>query len=427
MNILNEPDSAPGSSAAAEPATGETGEGTTEETGVPVETVVQPAEPAVEPAQAAEETEPLPIEEIQPEGEFDPDIGPPRVTKQGDKIEWHVPMEKGRMLYDAVARTRKYEEAAETPELAAEHADTYVATAKMHADLASGDPARAGYFFDYWTSKYPQGIGSIAGNMYDRLSASNPDAATAMRSNVVQRVAEEFYKQYASQPDKESDIAQKYLYGAQILDWMLTGSYTPPESIKPADLADERLADINRREAALQRSRNESIQASQNHFKSTTNAEIRKQFSAAIEAALKPIDHIKTDQPLVYKAAVNELRDAVASAIDADKRWTELFAIDYDAALKNLTPEGQAKLVSQYMARAKRSMGVLVAKVISGVGTSFKAKSAETHAKLSAVEAAGKKEVTGTAAHRAPTVTNKQYEEAAKNKDVAGAIKALLA
>ncbi len=377
------------------------GEETPVEKSTPAE---QPVEKPVEkPAEQPKETEteeqpsekPEPVEP-KPEGEFDEEVGAPRVSEEDGKKEWHWPESRAKTIYAGYEEAKKYREVAPTIQEAQVHRDAYVDQLAMHSHLRSGDPAKLEHFVNYWNRQAPQSMGILTNRLVEIARTGNPQVYQNVVAGTLQDVADQFYRDYAATPDKEkSEEAQKLLFAARMLDWYLGKEYKSEGAIKPVDPVAERLAEVERREEDVRKFHAERAQTAWNNFSGAVNANIRSGVQADIDEALKSIENLKKDQPLIYKTAANELREAVRAAIDADKSWSTLYSLRYEDAKRSMSDKDRKELITMYRTRARRAISAVRAKVLSSVGSSVVSQSEQEHKRLA--EAAGRKETRGSA------------------------------
>lgn len=393
-----------------------------------VDAILSPSEPEpvtpaasatpapAEPSQPAEQAPATPALAPPPDVVFDEEIGPPTVTEQNGEKEWHWKESRARTIYAGYEEARKYREIAATPEEADGHRQRYIDHLAMAADLRSGDPARVDRFLSYWGQQAP--TATLAQQLIRSSRTSNPEVYAAMSTEVLADAAERFYKEYAAMSNRGSEEAQRILYGAQLLEWLVKGEFRQSDNIQAPDPTAERLADIQRRENALRQTETQRIQATQQSFRQSTDTEIRRVVSEDIDAALKPIEHLKKDQPLVYNAARTELYNSVRSATGSDQAFNTLFRIKYEEALGKLNDEGRKEIVAIFRQRAARAISAAKAKVINSVGQSVVRQSQQTHQR--AEESSDRKEAGGGA----PSPSRLPSQLAAR--DVAGKINEIL-
>ncbi len=377
----------------------------------PVESAEQPVEqpvekPAEQPVeerrpeeQPAEERVEKPAEkpaEPKPEGEFDDEVGAPRVVEYEGKKEWHWPESRAKTIYAGYEEAKKYREIAPTLQEAGVHRDAYVDQLAMHSHLRSGDPEKIQHFVNYWNRQAPKSMGVLTTRMVEAARTSNPEVYQSVVAGSLRDVADQFYREYAATPNKEaSEEAAKLLFAAQMLDWYLGSEFKPSDAVKPVDPVAERLAEVERREAEVEKFHAERAQSAWNNFSAAVNANIRSGVQADIDDALKPIENLKKDQPLVYKAAASELREAVRAAIEADKSWGTLYGLKHEDAKRTMSDKDRKELVTMYRLRARRAISAVRSKVLSSVGSSVVSQSEQEHKRLE--EASRRKETKGGA------------------------------
>ncbi len=394
LDILDEPDT-PESPEPTPPKAGGKPEEVVEPALEPKEpkTEEQTAEPAAKPEKSGE------VEGEKPEGDFDEEVGPPRVVEQDGKKEWHWSESRARTIYSGYEEAKKYREVAPTVEEAGKHRDAFIDQRVMHSHFRSGDPAKLDHFINYWNRQSPQGMAAMTGRMVEFARATKSPVYSEVAKVTVRDVADEFYREYAAIPSKEtSEDAQKLLFAAQMLEWFLGGEFRPPEAIKAPDPVAERLAAVERREREVQQFHSERAQAAWTNFSNGLNSEIRTGVSEEINEALKPIEHLKKgekDQQLLYKAAAGELREAVKKAIASDKPWRTLYSLRHEEAQQNMSDKDRKDLTALYKDRARRAISSAKAAVLSSVGASVIKQSEQEHQRLT--ESGRRKETRGSA------------------------------
>lgn len=369
----------------------------------------EPAAPAAKPEKSGEAEK--------PEGDFDEEVGPPRVVEQDGKKEWHWSESRARTIYSGYEEAKKYREIAPTVEEATKHRNAFIDNLAMHSHFRSGDPTKLDHFINYWNRQSPQNMAALTGRMVEVARASNHPIYGEVSKVALRDVADQFYREYASSPNKEtSEEAQKFLFTAQMLDWFLGGEFRAPENIKAQDPVAERLAAVERREREVQQFHTERAQAAWNQFSEGLNSEIRSGVSDEIAQALEPIKHLKKDQPLVYKAAAGELREAVKKAIAADESWRTLYGLRHDEARRSMNDNDRKELAALYRNRARRAISSAKAAVLNSVGSSITKQSEQEHKRLA--ESGQRKETRGSAPSpaRLPNSTQgKTLDEKVKN------------
>lgn len=390
LSILDEPGESTPVEETPEPAAAEQ----------PVE---QPAETPVEPEKEETKTEEKPQESTEekpaekvPEGEFDEETGPPRVTEENGKKEWHWEESRAKTIYAGYKEAKQYRDVAPTVQEAQVHRDAYVDNVAMHAHFRSGDPNKIDHFIKYWNRQAPQSMNVVAERLFQESRQNNPTVYQGMVKTTLQDVADQFFHEYAGIPDKEnSEEARKLLFAGRMLHWYLGQEWPDEHNIPAQDPTAERLAEVERREADVKKFHEDRVQSQWGGFTNVVNMGIRAAVQADIDEALKPIADLKKTQPLVWKAATNELRDAIRKAISADKSWNTLYGLKYEESKRTMSDADRKDLVTMYRNRARRAIGSVKAKVLSSVGTSVVSQSEQEHKRLE--EASKRKEPKGSA------------------------------
>ncbi len=381
----------------------------------------QPTPPEERPPEGEEEP---PVEQPVPEGEFDPEIGPPKVVDFKGKKEWHFTPEKGKLLVEGHKEAKAYREIGSLDEVKS-MAEKAIDLDAMHAHFAAG---KVDSFLTYWGKKSPQGLAQMGQRLAERAKTEFPEAYDQMGSSFIKDLSDHFYQAYARSPEAEkkdaNSSASKYLFGAQILEWFLTDQFKTPEQLSAAPTVDPRLGDIERREADLRRQTSERQKADWQSFEEGTYADIRKGINAKYSEALKPIARLEKEEPLVWKGAIAELRAAVEAATSEDKIFHQRFGLRFEQSQQSMSAQDRKALVEMFINRVERAINAAKPKIIESASRKFVAASAEQHRR--SAESASRTEVSPGGGPSSPTVTNPKYAEAKKAKDVEGMVKSLL-
>jgi hypothetical protein len=336
-------------------------------------------------SEPAEEPEPAAPKPLQAEGEFDSEIGPPRVTESGGKKEWRWPENRAKTIYAGYEEAKKFRDIAATPEEAGIYRNAYVDLLAMSNHLRSNDPGKVDRVLDYWHKQ--SGGKSLEDGVVRMVSDAKafPTLRKAVSEEILRSVAEEFYSEYQNAGNKDSEEAQKFLFGARVLDWRRTGSYRSDEEVsrlpKP-DPADERLAEANRKMKEVEDFRASQAKEAWNAWNNSTQEETRKGLFSDVEAALKPIEHLKKDKPRMYKAAVDDLMGEVRKAIEADASFRSLYSLRTEEAARSMSADDRKNLVDMFRNRARRVINGSATTVINGLGVDLQKTSQETHERL---------------------------------------------
>lgn len=370
----------------------------------------KPEKPAEVPAKPDEsELEPEPQ---LAEGEFDPEIGAPQVTVKDGKETWHYTKQRGQALHAGFVEAKKYKEVAPTLEDAQKHADAYVDQVQMIESLQSGDPNGAANFMDYWARVAPEGVARAALKYIESAPYHNPQAYSAVEQVVIGRARDFFYGEWAKHPDKTSLPAEQLRFAYQAFNTYLTGETGDADPSKVPSATDERLREIERREQALIKQDRTRSEQARSELDQGIRTELRQAVTEEIEKSLESAKELKKERPLIWKAMLNELQDAVRKSIVADKRWSALFQMAYERTLRERNNQTRTDLVTDYRNRARRVIAAAATGIIDSATAGIVEKSAATHEQLAASEAAGKKAPGGAATAKSPSIKNEAYEKA---------------
>jgi len=357
-----------------------------------------------------------------PEGEFDAEVGPPRLVEYEGKKEWHYPEAKARLLNELAREARQFHEVVESPEAARQLVEQALELSAMQEYYQSNEPAKVDEFLSYWGRRSPETLVTIARRLAERARLENVPAYEAMGTTIIGDLRDLFYQEYAALPDKTGEDAERYLFGAQILDWFLGGTFKAPDQIQPIDPVQQRLTEVEQRERGLRAEMSRRSEAAWGGWRDQTDAEVRKGVFAIVDQALEPIAALKGQ--FVYKAARNELAQAIREAVSQDRIFIQRFGIRYDQSRRTRSAEDRKALVDMYSARARRAIALVKAKVITEASQAAVQQSQDIHARQEVAQRRTDLSPGGPA--KSPQVVNPKYAKAKEEKDLEGMVKALV-
>jgi len=434
LNVLNDDPGEPGSSEEPkEPGESKEPEepeepGEPKEPEEPEEESEEPEEPE-EPEKSEEEKEDKKDgEEEEPEGEFDEQLGKPQlVTAEDGAKQWILNADVGREIYDGYLSAKQYREVAATPEEAREHQAAFQFQEDLHAVFDSGDPSDLAKFLGYWNERSPKNLKVMAEQLVEGAQRSNKDAYEAMESYVLGRTIDQLYQDYATTNDKESAEAKQVLYGAQVLDFLQNGSYQLPDAIQVKDPADERVRELEAREARREAEKKAEASQARANWRDQTFVKIRTSLNAEIDTALEKLADVKKEDPFLYNSAVKELRDAVRVQLEQDKAWIKQFNRAFGEAIEDGSETARKAVIGRYLERARRVINPKRGAVIERV-SKYVMRQADKKKKRrkSAKEASKTLTPAGRQSSSKQKIENPSYEEAKKGKNITGMVNALL-
>lgn len=214
---------------------------------------------------------------------------------------------------------------------------------QLYADFASGDPAAAESFLQYWAGSSPEGVAAMAERFPDVLRSSNPQAYDSLQTRILNDITEANYAAAGQDPEA--------FHKAQMFEWTQTGKYRQMGDVKAPDPLAQREAAISQREQQIAQQDRQAAEQKVTQWKSTTFQTIA---GAVDKEVLSTVGKAaEAFSPKTRQALINQSRQALTQEIQKDQVWMTDFNLKFQQAQRLGTPEAQQAVRDIYLQKAR--------------------------------------------------------------------------
>lgn len=275
-----------------------------------------------------------------------------------------------------------------TPERATALRDAYVDSELMKYEFASGDPARAKNFVEFWNQTSPEGMQRAAGIIPDTLAEKNPQAYMSLAVPVLSRYNNALYERAQGESNPEAKAA--LLYAARMIDWDLNGKYRADADLvaKPIVQADPRAQAVDQRWNEIQRYEQNQQETSRNSWATALDEANSSMLDAQSDKVLAPLKAAYSSDR-VYQAARRDFIEAVITQVAKDQGGEQLYQVQRARAMARMSREDLPTLTKQYEQRASRVIRALAPGFLKEAGVAAVKQSQARNEALTSAAAAG--------------------------------------